>query len=151
MAVCCACRRIRLASKANAKISRSVFRFRGALALFSHPSSEEQRTPAPSSLIVTMQSRALAVTIARRWDRKELLPRAVRTTRTILPAAPALPPHRALHSTVGFGLSALGGWGRFCLHRLRQRGRRSLSGVAWPADDGALGHSRSGRSQRLAG
>src|SRR6516162_10121075 len=34
-----------------------------------------------------MQSRVLAVTIATRWDRKELLLRAVRTRRTILPAA----------------------------------------------------------------
>ena len=40
---------------------------------------------------------------------------------------------------------------RFCLHRLRQRGGRNLSGVVRPADDGALGHSRSGRSQRLRG
>ena len=29
---------------------------------------------------------------------------------------------------------------RFRLHRLRQRGRRSLPGLAGPADDGALGH-----------
>ena len=31
---------------------------------------------------------------------------------------------------------------RFRLHRLRQRGRRSLPGLAGPADDGALGHRR---------
>ena len=29
---------------------------------------------------------------------------------------------------------------RFRVHRLRQRGGRNLSGMAWPADDGALGH-----------
>ena len=29
----------------------------------------------------------------------------------------------------------------FCVYRLRQRSRGSLSGVAGPADDGALGHS----------
>src|SRR5262249_29761354 len=39
---------------------------------------------------------------------------------------------------------------RFCLHRLRQRGGRNLSGVARPADDGPLGRSRSSRSERLA-
>ena len=40
---------------------------------------------------------------------------------------------------------------RFRFHRLRQRGGRNLSGVAGPADDGALGRSRSGRSQGLPG
>ena len=34
---------------------------------------------------------------------------------------------------------------RFRFHRLRQRGRRNLPGVARPADHRALGHSRSGR------
>ena len=33
---------------------------------------------------------------------------------------------------------------RFRVHRLRQRRRRDLSGLAGPADDRALGHSRSG-------
>ena len=37
---------------------------------------------------------------------------------------------------------------RFRVHRLRQRGRRSLPGVAGPADDGALGRARSGSGQR---
>ena len=37
---------------------------------------------------------------------------------------------------------------RFRLHGLRQRRRRSLPGVAGPADDRALGHPRSGRSRR---
>ena len=38
----------------------------------------------------------------------------------------------------------------FCFHGLRQRRRRSLSGLAGPADDGALGHRRpgSGRGNR---
>ena len=40
---------------------------------------------------------------------------------------------------------------RFCLHRLRQRGGRNLSGVARPADDRALGHSRPSRGRRLRG
>ena len=34
---------------------------------------------------------------------------------------------------------------RFRVHGLRQRRRRNLPGVARPADDGALGHARSGR------
>ena len=37
---------------------------------------------------------------------------------------------------------------RFRFHRLRQRRRRGLSGVARPADDRALGRSRSGRRDR---
>ena len=36
---------------------------------------------------------------------------------------------------------------RFCFHRLRQRRWRNLPGLAGSADDGALGRSRSGRSQ----
>ena len=40
-------------------------------------------------------------------------------------------------------------YARFCLHRLRQRRGRDLPSVARPADDGALGRSRSGRSRRL--
>ena len=39
---------------------------------------------------------------------------------------------------------------RFRLHGLRQRGGRSLPGLAGPADDGALGHSRSGGGDRHA-
>jgi Low molecular weight phosphotyrosine protein phosphatase len=40
---------------------------------------------------------------------------------------------------------------RFRVHGLRQRGRRDLSGLAGPADDGALGRSRSRRGARLRG
>ena len=36
---------------------------------------------------------------------------------------------------------------RFRFYRLRQRRRRKLPGLAGPADDGALGRSRSGRSK----
>ena len=40
---------------------------------------------------------------------------------------------------------------RFRLHRLRQRRERDLPGLAGPADDGALGRSRSGRRRGQRG
>jgi arsenate reductase (thioredoxin) len=58
---------------------------------------------------------------------------------------------RAFARSPGASLRGGGACARFRVHGLRQRHGRSLSGVARPADDGALGRSRSGGSERLPG